>query len=198
MHISHTNSKLGTNIPSINLPAGETCRADAPCRKGCYAMKGNFIYKNVKASLEGNLKDFLNNPDKFFQDIADGTKLARFVRWHSSGDIVNPRYFEGMITVAKANPHTDYLCFTKKFGIVNSYIDNGGRIPHNLHMVFSGWDAHFQVINPHNFPTTWVMFKDPTENGMIPKTAIPCAGHCDKCLACWQLHKGQSIYFKKH
>ncbi|MFA6690143.1 MAG: hypothetical protein WCS18_11765 [Sphaerochaetaceae bacterium] len=198
MHISHTNSKLGADIPSVNLPAGKTCRADAPCRKGCYAMKGNFVYKNVRKSLQDNLDCFLKDPDGFFDEIADGTKLARFVRWHSSGDIVNARYFEGMVSVAERNGKTEYLCFTKKFDIVNSYIDGGGRIPRNLHMVFSGWGAHFQVINPHNFPTTWVMFKDESENGMIPKTAIPCAGHCENCLACWQLRKGQSVFFKKH
>ena len=37
--ISNTISKLGGFIPSINLPAGKTCRADAPCQKGCYAKK---------------------------------------------------------------------------------------------------------------------------------------------------------------
>ena len=51
INISTTNSKLGGTIPSINLPAGLTCRADAPCQKGCYAKKGNWIFKNVKESL---------------------------------------------------------------------------------------------------------------------------------------------------
>ena len=48
MKISITNSKLGAKIPALNLPALKTCRAGAPCRKGCYALKGNWLYANVK------------------------------------------------------------------------------------------------------------------------------------------------------
>lgn len=54
VHVSNTNTKLGASILSINLPAGITCRADAPCAKGCYAMKGNWLYPSVKNSLQGN------------------------------------------------------------------------------------------------------------------------------------------------
>ena len=32
--VSNTNSKLGGQIYSINLPPVVTCRADAPCFKG--------------------------------------------------------------------------------------------------------------------------------------------------------------------
>ena len=33
VHISHGVSKLGADIPSVSLPVGVTCRADAPCFK---------------------------------------------------------------------------------------------------------------------------------------------------------------------
>ena len=46
--ISTTNSKLGSFIPSFNFPPIVTCRKDAPCKKMCYACKGNFMFKNVK------------------------------------------------------------------------------------------------------------------------------------------------------
>ena len=41
IHISTTNEKLGGQIASINMPAGVTCRSDAPCARLCYAMRGN-------------------------------------------------------------------------------------------------------------------------------------------------------------
>ena len=64
--ISNTVSKLGIGIGTVNLPAVMTCRADAPCRKGCYACKGNFMYSNVKSSLQKNLDAFVEDADRFF------------------------------------------------------------------------------------------------------------------------------------
>ena len=197
VHISHTNSKLGENIPSVNLPAGLTCRADAPCFRKCYAKHGHWLYKNVRESLEKNLKEYKENPSFYFECIANATRLVRAFRWHSSGDIVDDAYFVGMCKVARKNPKTDYLCFTKKFGIVNGYLAAGHKIPKNLTVVFSGWDADFKMENPYNLPTTWVWFKKQINNH-IPQNSIPCAGKCEECLACWQLKKGQSVYFREH
>ena len=198
VHVGNHNSKLGANIPSINLPAGKTCRPDAPCFKDCYAKKGRWLFKNVQKSLAENLEAYKQDPDGYFDEIATKTRLARYVRWHSSGDIVDDAYLTGMCKVARKNPNTDYLAFTKKFDIVNAYVDVGHRIPRNLHIVFSGWDNLFPVDNPHNFPTTWVFFKETVRNSRIPETAIPCKGKCYECLACWQLRNGQSVYFHKH
>ena len=112
--VSNTNSKLGGQIYSINLPPVVTCRADAPCFKGCYACKGNWLFPNVKNSLQYNLEAYKSNPTLFFESVAAQTALVRFCRWHSSGDIVDMQYFEGMCKVARKNRETHYLCFTKK------------------------------------------------------------------------------------
>lgn len=197
VHVSHTNSKLGADIPSINLPAGVTCRPDAPCRtQGCYAMKGNWLFPTVKQSLLGNLRAYKQNPNKYFNDIAAKTALARFVRWHSSGDIPDTVYLAGMCKVARKNKNTDYLAFTKRFEMVNDFISAGKKIPKNLHIIFSAWE-NFMPENPYSFPVTYVWSKN-FDNSAIPKDAIPCAGKCDHCLACWKLKKTQSVYFKKH
>ena len=74
--VSNTNSKLGGQIYSINLPAVVTCRPDAPCFKGCYARKGNWTFSNVKSSLESNLEAYKSNPDLFFESIAAQTVLT--------------------------------------------------------------------------------------------------------------------------
>lgn len=197
IHISTTNDKLGHSIPSVNLPPVLTCRNDAPCMGKCYARKGRWLFKNVKNSLQSNLDAYREDPQYFFDYIAINTRLYRAFRWHSAGDIVDARYLEGMAYVAKKNPKTDYLCFTKKFDLVNAYVDAGNEIPENLHIVFSGWDSLFKVNNPHDFPTTWVAFKKKC-NEHIPEGSIPCQGHCEQCLACWSLQKGQSVYFDEH
>ena len=200
--ISLTNSKLGGYIPSVNLPAVLTCRADAPCKKGCYACKGNWLYKNVKESLQNNFDLFVNDSKKYFDDIIEflnnGDVCYKFFRWHSSGDIVNYNYLLGMIRTAQECPQTKFLAFTKKFNLVNMYLNLGHKIPNNLHIVFSAWDKDFVVENPFNMPTTYINFKDKTKNADIPEFAIPCTGSCTSCKACWSLVAGQSVVFNQH
>lgn len=194
--VTNGNTKLGRAISNINLPAVITCRKGAPCFKGCYALKGHFMYQNVKNCMQKNLDAYLANHKKYFDSIAEQTALSKYVRWHSSGDIVDADYFEGMCKVARKNKETHYLCFTKKYEIVNDFLRNGKRIPKNLSIVFSAW-SDWVPENPYNLPMTWVYGKD-FNNDMIPTDAIPCAGKCYECQACWSLRKGQNVFFKKH
>lgn len=199
--ISLTNSKLSGQIPSVNLPAIKTCRADAPCKHLCYATKGNFKYPNVEKSHLENLAHFVTNKDAYFNDIIEflsGLVSYKYFRFHSSGDIVNDDYFLGMIKVAKKCKNIKFLAFTKKFEIVNNYLKNGGVIPKNLKIVFSAWDKNFKIDNPYNLPTTYVYFKDEKLNPDIPDLAIPCVGKCYECQACWGLKNGQAVVFKQH
>ena len=196
VNVSNTNSKLGGQIYSINLPPVVTCRSDAPCFKGCYACKGNWLFPNVKNSLQHNLDAYKSNPDLFFESIALQTNLVRFCRWHSSGDIVDIQYFEGMCKVARKNKGTHYLCFTKKYEIINEFLSKGKRIPKNLSIVFSAW-SNWIPKNPYDLPMTYVYGKE-FNNELIPKDAIPCGGKCENCQACWTLKKGQHVYFLKH
>ena len=193
--ISKTNSKLGI-INSINLPAVVTCRPDAPCIKECYARKGNFVFKNVKKSHQNNLDEYRMNPEMYFTQIMANTFSLRFFRWHASGDIVDENYFKGMVDVANKCKDTIYLCFTKKFEIVNKYISDNGSLPDNLRIVFSAW-KEWLPDNPYNLPVAYVYTKT-REDGNVPEDAISCGGKCYECLACWRLRNGQSVCFKKH
>lgn len=196
--ISNRVSKLGENIATVNLPAGITCRADAPCKSGCYACKGNFLYSSVKSGLQKNLEAF-KDPDRFFNVLDSQLNMIpyRFFRWHSSGDIVNERYLEGMCWLARRHKGTRFLCFTKKYELVNEYLNNH-RKPENLVLVFSNW-KDWTCDNPHNLPTSWVKFK---EESYIPSKAIECSGHCGTCVntnsSCWHMKKGEAVFFKKH
>lgn len=200
--ISKTNSKLGAQIPSVSLLPQLSCRPDAPCAKGCYGKKGNFLYPNVQLPQKENYEAFINDSEAYFNDIIkelnDPLITYKFFRWHTVGDIVNDEYFQGMIKVANKCKQVKFLCFTKKFDIVNNFVANGGKIPSNLRIVFSAWHKAFKVDNPYNFPVAYVFFKKAELNPDIPDLAIPCKGHCPDCLACWSLNKGQSVYFNQH
>lgn len=194
--VTNGNSKLGA-IPAINLPAIKTCREDAPCRKLCYANKGNFLFKHVKNCYERNLKVFLENPSKAENDILSQIPSLGMIRWHASGDIVNREYLDMMVRIAKQRKQTRFLCFTKKYEMINQYLDEGNTFPKNLKIVFSGWYG-LDVINPYNIPTAYIKLKQQEDN-RIKKSALDCIGNCMECGgACWFLKKGQQVFFKQH
>ena len=134
------------------------------------------------------------------EDVAYGTRLSLYTRWHSSGDIVDEQYLAGMCWVARKNKNVQYLAFTKQFRIVNKFVADGHKIPKNLHIVYSCW-KNWVPENPYNFPTTWVYFPNKKEgmyNELIPTKAVPCSGKCYACQKCWELKKGESVVFRKH
>lgn len=104
----------------------------------------------------------------------------------------------GVVKVANECKETRFLLFTKKFEIINEFLANGGEIPQNLAVVFSAWDKDFSVENPYNLPVAYVDFKDKERNAEIPLTAFRCGGNCEKCLTCWNIHKGQATVFNQH
>jgi hypothetical protein len=102
-----------------------------------------------------------------------------------------------MVITAKKCPNAEILAFTKRYNIVNNYIDVFGPLPANLHLIFSEWGAD-PIPNPHRLPTAAVIFKgtEPAENWKI------CGGNCTECacagVGCWELKKGQTIAFYQH
>ena len=198
MKITNGNTKLSASIPSINLPAGITCRADAPCCKECYAKKGNFCYKKIKDCYQANLDHYLTDPQDYFDSIIKQLKqpliIYKYVRWHSSGDIVDREYLRGMVRVAQECSEVNFLCFTKKYELVNQwlYLET---LPENLHIVFSGWDKDWKFDNPYNLPVALVRFKNDSRDF---SKCIECKGKCYECVSCWNLKKGQTVVFDKH
>lgn len=198
VQISNKVSKLGENIPTINFPALVTCRANAPCRHGCYALKGHFLFQKVQNRFMKNLEAYKKNPTQFWEDIYEGSKFYTYFRYFSSGDIPDYKFIRGMCQVARRNPHTKYLCFTKRYEWVNQWKDEKHQIPKNLQFVFSCW-KDFVPENPYHFPMTFVQFpKEPEYDCYIPENAIPCSGSCASCQACWNMKKGESVVFRKH
>lgn len=131
-------------------------------------------------------------------------------------------YFEHMVQIVKRNPHCEVLCFTKKFEIVNAYINRsyldsiaGSTIhppvcnlyeyvtrvvlPPNLHMIFSAW-VGLEMVNPFSLPTAEVRYRDGT--CFARDDAKECSGNCTTCAivgeGCWTLKPGEQIVFNEH
>lgn len=193
--VSKGNSKLG-NIYNINLPAIVTCAVDAPCKGTCYACKGFYRMPTVKTCYDNNLKSFLLNSLKAGQDILSQLpdNGNAYCRIHSSGDFFNMEYLDMIVAIANNRKNIKFLAFTKKYSLINRYMEIHHELPENLKIVFSGW-KDYPMENPNNFPTSWVMEESDNRLNM---EAFPCAGHCENCYLCWKLLGGEQVYFHKH
>lgn len=197
--ISKGNSKMG-DIASVSLPAGITCRCDCECSKKCYAKKLERIRKSVREAYKNNYELLMNDSDTYWREVEASIMMSRFFRFHVSGDIPDSDYFQHMVDISSRNKHCRILCFTKKYGIVNAYLDeHGGSLPDNLQVIFSGWRG-LSMENPYGLPEAHVVYRDGTTTARVGYT--PCSGNCTECAitnsGCWELQRGEQIAFNEH
>ena len=192
------NTKMGavdsiSTLPFITCPA----RCKGTCGAKCYAAKLANLRPNVLKNYAINTALAIYRPALYWAHIDDYLKGCRFFRFHVSGDIIDSAYFAQMVKVARQNSHCEILCFTKRYEVVNGWIDVNGEIPANLHILFSGWQG-LAPVNPYKFPETNVYTCDDDFND----SWLTCGGNCFSCacrgLGCWQAKKGDVIAFKMH
>jgi hypothetical protein len=189
-------------IQSVSLPPIVTCSPLACkfCGKKCYARKICKLRPSVKESYENNLDILLNDKEKFWREVEGSIKLTTYFRFFVSGDIYDKDFLENMVLCARKNKHCNILCFTKKYSLVNEYLEHH-RLPKNLNIVFSAWKG-LEMPNPFNLPTAEVMYKDGTSTAEEGKKYIYCSGNCSECISekrsCWNLKKGEGVIFAEH
>lgn len=205
VHISDKNSKTGPLCNDLAFPIC-TCREDAPCREGgCYCNKGRQQIAVVQAAYARNLRLYNEDPVDFWEQVKFKIKHRPFplFRWTDSGDIPDADFFVGMVDLANAFPDIKFLAYTKKYWIVNEWIDKNGDLPDNFTVRFSAWHIGWKVENPHNLPVAYVDFKDKTLNPEFPNGTTGCPNQKDKtitcsiCRKCWN-KRIQSVKFDQH
>ena len=192
------NTKMGA-VPSVSTLPFITCPGACKdtCGAKCYAAKLANLRPNVLANYAINTALAIHRPDLYWNHINDFVKGCRFFCFHVSGDIMNAAYFAQMVKIAHQNPHCEFLCFTKRFNVVNGWMDVGGEIPANMHILFSGW-TNLTPDNPYGIPETNVF----TSEADFNDDWKVCGGNCFNCacrgVGCWQAQKGDTIAFKMH
>lgn len=183
--MSNRNSKTGIACLNIAFPVC-SCREDAPCKSTCYACKGRQKMMNVQGAYYRNFRIYNEDPAGFFEQIYYKIKFAGLpkVRWFDSGDIYDYEFLERMVELCKKTPNVSHMAFTKKYELVNRWIDENGDLPDNLNIMFSAWDVLWEIPNPHNLGVAYVDFKDKRLNPDIPKNAFVCPGRESTCSAC--------------
>lgn len=197
--ISNGNSKMG-KISSFSLPAVTTCNPKAPCFAKCYALRmtKRGDRKTVKDAYERNYDLLQKDPESVFTQLKAHLFTVRFFRFHVSGDFYSYEYFVRVMDLARECNWVRFLAFTKQYGIVNRYIEEGNEIPENFKILFSGWGTDWIIDNPYNFPVAQVLFKKQVPG---PDWNI-CGGNCTECncrgIGCWNLKKGETVYLPEH
>lgn len=146
-HAPRGNKKTG-EIPAFNVLPGITCTREScqHCYKeGCYAIKnglraGYTIEKStiLKSWVENTINAFYHlekleeDLNKYFSSMA----APRFFRIHSSGEFFSIKYAEMWFRIAKNNPNTHFLAFTKNWRVIREIPFH--TLP-NVEIVLSGW-----------------------------------------------------------
>lgn len=198
---NNNNRKLGKACLSVPFPV-TVCNPEAPCFQKCYAQHGCQGFANVQGAYYRNLRLYNNNADDFFEQLHYKIKWSGLpmVRFFDSGDYPDAEFLHRSVELAKQFPNVKFMAFTKKYHLVNEYLDNGGKLPDNYNIVFSAWDALWDVPNIHGLPVAYVKFKEARMTPNIPKNAFHCPGRessCSMCGVCWN-KKVKAVYFDEH
>jgi hypothetical protein len=180
MSISPGNTKPG-GIPNISLPPAIACGNCSPCAKDCYAI---WLYKNrkyVARSWDNNYALAIDRPKRYFEKIDEyiSKNRPRLFRWHVSGDILDQSYPHNMFAIAKNNPDTKHLAFTKMFWL------NYSKSPDTMSIVFSMWPRMRKPRHKQGVSGFYWM-QDGTETRM-PKGTTECFGTRDSCGMCFNI-----------
>ena len=200
--ISQGNNKMG-KVASVSLLPILTCpaRCNGTCGEKCYAKKLAILRPTVARAYARNTAVARLAPEVFLRVVDNAMRSARYFRFHVSGDLPDYDYLLRVVWVCMDNPHCEVLMFTKRFELVNRYIEQFGSLPRNLHCLFSGWTNLRPTddgLNPNGLPETTVYA---SEADIRPEWTL-CGGNCLDCAihegGCWAAKPGETIAFTIH
>ena len=213
LHITLGNSKTGPCF-NYNSSVFYTCRHDCECffKGRCYALGGCYNFLMNQLDYAENYRFFIDNDNDTFCNAVNAEiaahKSIKLFRWFTCGDIANTRFLECMVRIARENPDVKFWSYTKKYRLVNAFIDAGGIIPENLTILFSHWmnedGSYLPMDNPHNLPTSEFI---PLGKEYLLETVVhvcPCSdpaftGTCATCdHPCHSLKIGESMALCEH
>jgi Gene product 88 len=175
-----TGSKLA-KVP------GSTCAS-------CYAMRGNYIFRDVKKSQATRLAG-ITSPDwveamvtlltaVHTKGINPKTKqpLDKVHRWHDSGDLQSRDHLAKICAVARATPWLRHWLPTREGMLLKGFVRDGGEIPANLVIRLSATMVDGAA------PTAWPQTSTVHDksDGVGERCGAPLRDNkCGPCRLCW-------------
>ena len=188
--ISLGNTGLG-KVPSFSTNRSTCGKLSKYCSKYCYMNFSSRMFKAVKstqakntelitkwsqAKIVGEIDNFLNkyNPSLF--------------RIHVNGDFLNRKELDSWIQIARLNPSTKFLAFTKQIHLFNLI-----SIPENLHIRFSIFfnmpETVKESILDKGFPIAY------TDMNNVFNSKV-CSKPCETCQFCY--NSQENVFLPLH
>tara|TARA_R100001509_G_scaffold14983_1_gene7647 strand:+ start:381 stop:983 length:603 start_codon:yes stop_codon:yes gene_type:complete len=175
------------NLPAWNCITGGKLQAvkGSVCA-GCYAMKGRYRFKNVRAALDRRLQA-LTNP-RWVDAMTALITGEPWFRWHDSGDIQSAQHLKNIFEVCNRTPDTKHWLPTREVKFLK--LIDPATVPANLiirissHMIDQGPVKH------------WPWTSTVRTDGKHSCPASKQNNECKDCRACWDRSTANVSYGK--
>lgn len=162
---------------------------------GCYALRGNYMFANVQSCLEKRFEAL--HKDTFVPAMVYLLKCITptYFRWYDSGDLDSVATLRKLVDIANQLPGTKFWLPTKEYGIVQSFLKEGGIFPSNLNVRLSGYMVDKQ--GPIELAKALgVTISEVLKEGWNCPASTQ-GNKCLECRACWDKNTFVVAY-KKH
>lgn len=204
------NNKLGSVFHTVSFRPILDCGNCSGCNKQCYDLRHDVTNRACMELRCLTAAIYEVDPMRFWTEVDAQAALTRFFRYNIGGDIKDAFWFEMARAVARKNPHTQFLLFTKMYHIVADSIQADGSLPENMHVILSRWPG-VEMYNPYSLPTSFPIFSDEDckANPVLakfqsesPKFYWHCNDDCTDCVictsGCFKLSLNESVGFAYH
>ena len=156
------------------------------CNK-CYALKGRYVFPNVKAALERRYQSLVS-PDwieamailiNHYEDKPD----RGYFRWHDAGDLQSVDHLDQIIDVVRATPNVKHWLPTREYALVLKWKQAHGDFPDNITVRLSAMKVDGKVPETLGMAVSSVAKDKEYESWTCP--APTQGGKCGPCRACW-------------
>ena len=191
------NAKIGKGVYHFSTLPGCNGTCFGTC-DGCYAMRGNYRFKSVMSALQIRTDIARNDPQFLADEITREIKAHKieYVRIHASGDFFSADYVKAWISIAMANPNTNFWTYTKSYGHgFDDELNTLNSLP-NVNIVKSivpGCGFNFGHCD--YILDTYFKLKSEGKNPYICKCGFDDTVHCNECAHC---SKHEYVLFVEH
>lgn len=180
---------------SYSLPPSSCKRGSVLCRQEgticshCYARRGRYRFKPVRAALQRRLESLKHPRWKEAMAFLINTQdKSGYFRWHDSGDLQGLRHLKNIIWVCEHTPLTKHWLPTRERAILDAYVGVDGECTENLTVRVSS--DMVDEIGPKGYKCVSSVHSGHGRVACTDTRAYFCpaskqGNKCLKCRACW-------------
>lgn len=155
---------------------------------GCYALKGNYRFSNVKSAMQRRLDGITHDHWVDAMVFLIDDTGDDYFRWHDSGDIQSLQHLDRICQVARRTPSVRHWIPTREYALVKEYRQSH-EIPKNLVIRLSAHMVDGEPPSGYGLPTSTV-----TRTGQRTCPAPDQGNKCRDCRACWNPNVANVAY----